>query len=341
MNSGGEKPPLTRQDFLSSIDPRWCPGCGCYGVLKGLTTLFAKLDIPKEKYAVISGIGCSSRFPYYTSTYGFHTLHGRAPTIATGIKLTQPDLATWVITGDGDALAIGGNHYMHFMRRNPDIKMILFNNQIYGLTKGQASPTSTLGQRTKSTPWGTIERPARPITLALAAGATFAARVTDRDGAQLLEVLEAAAKHKGAALIEVLINCVIFNDAAFRFVTERETKPERTIWLKHGEPILFGAKQEKGLICKDMKLQVVDLEKDKVDRSQIIVHDAHSPDAGLAFQLSQLQFPDDPFPFGIFRQVSEPTFEELMVKQHSFVESKVGKGDLKKLLHSSETWEVK
>lgn len=336
-----EKPPLTRQDFLSSIDPRWCPGCGCYGVLKGLTAVFAKLGIPKEKFAVISGIGCSSRFPYYTDTYGFHTLHGRAPAIATGIKLIQPDISAWIITGDGDALAIGGNHFMHFLRRNHDIKMILFNNQIYGLTKGQASPTTKPGFRTKSTPWGSIERQVRPLGLAIAAGATFAARANDRDITQMMEILEAAAKHKGAAMIEVLINCVIFNDGTFEYVTARETKPERTIALKHGEPILFGAKQEKGLICKDMKLEVVDLEKDKIDKSQIIVHDAQSSDPGLAYQLSLLQFPDDPFPFGIFRNVTEPTYEELMAQQRAYVESKVGKGDLMKLLHSSETWEVK
>lgn len=336
-----EKPPLIRQDFLSAIDPRWCPGCGCYGVLKGLTSVFAKLGIPKEKFAVISGIGCSSRFPYYTSTYGFHTLHGRAPTIATGIKLIQPDMSTWIITGDGDALAIGGNHFMHFLRRNHDIKMILFNNQIYGLTKGQASPTTKPGFRTKSTPWGSIERQVRPLGLAIAAGATFAARTNDRDITQMMEILEAAAKHKGAAMIEVLINCVIFNDGTFEYVTARETKPERTIVLKHGEPILFGAKQEKGLVCKGMKLEVVDLEKDKVDKSQIIVHDAHSSDSGLAYQLSLLQFPDDPFPFGVFRNVTEPTYEELMAQQRAYVESKVGKGDLMKLLHSSETWEVK
>ncbi|HLB59544.1 MAG TPA: 2-oxoacid:ferredoxin oxidoreductase subunit beta [Bdellovibrionota bacterium] len=336
-----EKTSLSRQDFLSPIDPRWCPGCGCYSVLKGLTTVFAKLGIPKEKFAVISGIGCSSRFPYYTDTYGFHTLHGRAPTIATGIKLVKPDISTWIITGDGDALSIGGNHFMHLMRRNPDIKVIIFNNQIYGLTKGQASPTTQRGFRTKSTPWGSIERPVQPISLAIAAGATFVARVSDREGPRLVEVLEEAAKHRGSALVEVLINCVIFNDGAYEYVTERETKPERTIWLKHGEPILFGAKQEKGLIFKDAKLEAVDLEKDKIDKSNVLVHNVYSSNPGLAYQLSLLQFPRDPFPYGIFRQVSEPTFEELVAKQHSEVEAKIGKGNLKSFLHSSETWEVK
>lgn len=331
---------LERKDFLSATDPRWCPGCGCFSVIKGLTTVFAKLGIPKEKFAVISGIGCSSRFPYYTDTYGFHTLHGRAPTVAMGVKMVQPDMSVWIITGDGDALSIGGNHFMHFMRRNPDIKMILFNNQIYGLTKGQASPTSKSGQKTKSTPWGSIDRPVQPTTLAIAAGATFVARVSDRDISGMTEVFEAAANHKGAVLIEVLINCVIFNDGAYEYVTERETKSERTIWLKHNEPILFGKDQEKGLIAKGLKIEVVEWKKDGIDKSQLIVHDTKAKNSSLAYQLSTMQFPEDPFPFGIFRQVSEPTYETLSQEQREKVVTKLGKGSLKRLLTSGETWEV-
>ncbi|MFC2074819.1 2-oxoacid:ferredoxin oxidoreductase subunit beta [Bdellovibrionota bacterium] len=334
----GDKP-FSRKDFLSSIDPRWCPGCGCYGVIKSLTSVFSSLNMSPHEYAVVSGIGCSSRFPYYLSTYGFHTLHGRAPTVALGIKMTQPDLSVWVMTGDGDALSIGGNHFMHFMRRNADIKMILFNNRIYGLTKGQASPTTELGFRTKSTPWGSTERPVQPTSLAIAAGATFVARVSDRDPTGMKEVLEAAAKHKGSAMIEVLVNCVIFHDGVYEYVTDKEHKAERTIWLRHGEPVVFGKNQEKGLILHGQNLQVVDLVKDKVDRSELIIHDTHT-ERFLSYLLSALEFPKDPFPFGIFRQVSRPTFGEILRKQGEEVVAKVGKGDIKKLLHSSETWEV-
>lgn len=331
---------LARKDFLSDAEPRWCPGCGDYGVFSALTNVLPKLGIPREKIAIVSGIGCSSRFPYYVNTYGFHGIHGRAPAVATGLKISRPDLMVWVITGDGDALSIGGNHFIHMFRRKNDIKMILFNNQIYGLTKGQASPTTQQGTKTKTTPFGSIDLPIRPITMALAAGATFVARVTDRDLPMMTEVLEAAARHRGSALIEVYTNCVIFNDGAFKPFTDKETKDETTITLKHGQPLIFGKDKDKGIRMRNMRPEIVRISADGVKPEEIIVHDQYNPDQTMAYMLSLLQYPLEPEPMGIFRQVSLPTYEDANKYLEDKVRANAGDGDIMKLLHSGSSWRV-
>jgi 2-oxoglutarate ferredoxin oxidoreductase subunit beta len=293
-----------RVDFLSNVTPRWCPGCGCFGVLKSLTSMFANSGLPREQFVTVSGIGCSARLPYYLGTYGMHSIHGRAPTIATGIKMVNPDLSVWVITGDGDALAIGGNHTMHFMRRNPDIKMILLNNQVYGLTKGQSSPTSPKGMKTKTSPGGTEENPIKPLNLALAMGATFVARVSDKDNPMIEEVLEAARLHKGAALVEVLLNCITFHDGAFEPVSNKDTRDDHSIRLEHGQPMVFGSERDKGLRRRaDGRLEVVSLSVPGISEEDILVHDQFCEDPAIAQQLSLMSFPDEPYALGIFRQV--------------------------------------
>ncbi|MEK6704914.1 MAG: 2-oxoacid:ferredoxin oxidoreductase subunit beta [Bdellovibrionota bacterium] len=321
---------LARKDFISQIEPKWCLGCGCYGAFKALTTTFANLGIPREKFAAISGIGCSSRFPYYLNTYGFHTIHGRAPTVALGLKLVQPDLSVWVITGDGDALSIGGNHFLHLMRRNPDIKVILFNNQIYGLTKGQTSPTSAFGAKTKSAPYGSVDTPVHPLSIAIAAGATFAARITDTDGEFMVDVFTEAAKHKGVAFIEIFLNCVIFNDGAFTPVTDKTQKAGNSFRLKHGEPMIFGAEKEKGIRLnrQTMQPEIVDIRKDGT--SDLLVHDASAADSSLAYMLSLLEYPKHPVPMGIFRKVSRPSYESYFMNQHG--------GDLNEVLCGNAAW---
>lgn len=301
---------LTRKDFLGSLEPKWCLGCGCYGIFKALTGVFPNTGVEREKFAVISGIGCSSRFPYYTNTYGFHTIHGRAPTVAMGLKLANPDLSVWVITGDGDALSIGGNHFIHLMRRNPDIKVILFNNQIYGLTKGQASPTTAVGTRTKMAPGGSVDNPMQPLAMAIAAGATFAARATDSDGEMLTEILTAAARHKGVAFVEVLLNCVIFNDGAFEMYTNRSSREEHTIRLKHGAPLLFGAARDKAIRLRQLKPEVVQINPGAPVPDDIAIHDVANPDSSFAYFLSQMGHSGQPLPLGIFRQVQAPVYGE-------------------------------
>ncbi|OFZ20413.1 MAG: 2-oxoacid:ferredoxin oxidoreductase subunit beta [Bdellovibrionales bacterium GWB1_55_8] len=319
------EPKLTRKDFLSAVDPRWCPGCGCYAVFKTLTGILPTLDIPKEKFAIISGIGCSSRFPYYASTYGFHTIHGRAPTVAMGLKLSRPDLSVWVMTGDGDGLSIGGNHFIHMMRRNPNIKVILFNNQIYGLTKGQASPTTQVGTKTKTTPAGVQDNPMRPVAMALAAGATFVARAHDSDNELLTEVLTAAANHQGIAFVEIMMNCVIFNDGAIDSITGKVNRAETTVRLRDGEPLVFGAQADKGIRLRNANPEVVALSDAR--KEELLVHDVHRPDSSLAFLLGQMSAPT---PFGVFRQVNLPTADGIYPQQQEM--------DLDKLLRSGTTW---
>ncbi|OFZ13234.1 MAG: 2-oxoacid:ferredoxin oxidoreductase subunit beta, partial [Bdellovibrionales bacterium RBG_16_40_8] len=265
-------PAYTRKDFLAA-EPRWCLGCGDYAALNALTRVFLSSGTLRENFAIISGIGCSSRLPYYSNTYGFHTIHGRAPSVAMGLKMTNPDLNVWVVTGDGDGLSIGGNHFIHTMRRNPNIKVIIFNNQIYGLTKGQTSPTSPLGSKTKSTPAGSFDRPMHPLTVALGAGATFVAQVPDTDNELLFNVLNAANKHKGVALIEILINCVIFNDGAFSCFTDKATRPDTTVKLEAGKPLLFGANMDKGIRMKSDRPEIVKVGEGGVPVSEILVHD--------------------------------------------------------------------
>lgn len=321
-------PKFTRKDFLSEVTPRWCPGCGTYGVLAALTRVFATLDVPHENYALISGIGCSSRLPYYASTFGFHTIHGRAPTVATGLKLTRPELSVWVVTGDGDALSIGGNHFMHLMRRNVDVKVILFNNQIYGLTKGQTSPTSALGIKTKSTPFGSADVPLKPLAVAIAAGATFAARAPDNDIELLSDVLTAAARHKGTAFVEVLLNCVIFNDGVFDGVTGKKMRADHTIRLQQGKPMIFGAHQEKALAADAFKIKVAD-----AARPGALIHKPANPDPELAYALSRLDNPEYPVPVGVFRSVTEPTYEDR-------VRSHVNPENLFAVLCGGNSWSV-
>ncbi len=330
----------TRKDFQSSVVPRWCPGCGCFVVFKGLTSTFPKLGIPKENFAVISGIGCSSRFPYYVDTYGFHTLHGRAMTVALGAQLTNPELSVWVITGDGDGLSIGGNHFIHLMRRNPNIKVILFNNQIYGLTKGQASPTTPIGKNTKSTPHGSLDHPFEPLSMAIASGATFAARVHDKDSTLVEEVLLEAGKHKGVAFIEVLLNCVIFSDGAFDAVTKKEVRAEKTVILKHGAPLLFGNDNQRGVKAQSDGFKIVELNGKHPEEAGVMVHDAKSEDSSLAYKLSLMKPENGPVPMGIFRQVEHSVFEEEVRQKEDEIANKLGRGDLNKLLYAGETWTI-
>jgi 2-oxoglutarate ferredoxin oxidoreductase subunit beta len=330
---------LKRQDFVSDQEVRWCPGCGDYSILAQTQKTLPELGIAREKFVFVSGIGCSSRFPYYVNTYGFHGIHGRAPTIATGIKASRPDLSVWVITGDGDSLSIGGNHFMHVIRRNVDINLILFNNRIYGLTKGQYSPTSEFGKKTKSTPQGSIDYPINPLCVALANEATFVARSVDVDVKHLAVVLTQAAQHKGVSFVEVFQNCNIFNDGAFKHFTEREIREERTINLEHGKPLIFGKDKTKGIRLNGLKLEVVELGSG-IAEADLLVHDIHSPEPSLAYMLARMDYPDFPVPVGVFRSVAKPTYEELLEAQVEDSITRMGPGSLEKLLHSGDTWVV-
>jgi 2-oxoglutarate ferredoxin oxidoreductase subunit beta len=304
--AAGEK--LTKADFQSDQETRWCPGCGDYAILSAVQQFMPELGIAPERIVFITGIGCAGRFAYYMNTYGMHGIHGRAPALATGLATARDDLSIWVATGDGDALSIGGNHLIHAMRRNVPVKILLFNNQIYGLTKGQASPTSELGKVTKSTPFGVSDHPFNPIALALGAEATFVARTIDRDRRHMTDVLRAAAAHDGAALIEIYQNCLIFNDGAFSALTDKDVKDVNQIRLEHGDPIRFGADDERGVAMgKDGQLQIVDV--DEVGEDALLAHDAHRSDSGLAFSLAKLtEDPTGPTPIGIFRDVQRHVY---------------------------------
>ncbi len=332
-------PKLTRQDFVSDQEVRWCPGCGDYAILAQVQKILPEIGVPKENIVFISGIGCSSRFPYYMNTYGIHSIHGRAPTLATGLKIANPDLSVWVITGDGDALSIGGNHLLHACRRNTDIKIILFNNRIYGLTKGQYSPTSERGKRTKSSPLGSIEQPLNPISVVLSAEATFVARSVDVYTRHLQETLKAAAAHKGTAFVEVFQNCLIFNDGAWDFVTDRKMRSENALFLEHGKPMVFGKNHDKGIRLNGMKPEVVQL-GNGITEDDLLVHDQYTEDPHLAFLLSRMTYPEYPAPLGVFRSVRKPTYEEGMFSQIEAARAQQGEGDLRKLYHSVETWVV-
>lgn len=333
---------LTKKDYQSDQEVRWCPGCGDYAILSSFQTLFAKLGIPKEKFVVVSGIGCSSRFPYYMNTFGFHSIHGRAPAIATGIKIQNPDLSVWVITGDGDGLSIGGNHLIHALRRNVGLKIILFNNRIYGLTKGQYSPTSEIGKRTSSTPMGSVDRPFNPISLALGAEASFVARSVDIYREHLQETLERAAAHEGSSFVEIYQNCNIFNDHAFTFMTDKQIRDDEQVVLQKGQPLIFGAKLDKA-ICRTpggRGLEVVQI-TDDFDRSRILVHDPGRANPSFAFELSRMATPDFPTPIGVFRDVQVKPLEQGIHEQIDAARKKHGKKpDLQELLGRSETWTV-
>ena len=333
---------LTRKDFMSDQEVRWCPGCGDYAILATVQRAFPDLGVARENTVFVSGIGCAARFPYYMNTYGVHAIHGRAPALATGIKLVNPELSVWVASGDGDALSIGGNHLIHMLRRNPDIKVLLFNNRIYGLTKGQFSPTSEVGKTTKSSPWGNIDGPLSPLSVALGANATFVARTVDRDPKHMIEVIQAANEHKGTAFIEVLQNCNIFNDGAFEDVTDRKVKDDNQIRLVAGEPLIFGKESDKGIrVDKDGNPEVVKVGEGGVDPSELVVHDPTRPQPSYAFMLAQLDLPSFPVPMGILRSVDQPVYEESMVSQIEAAKAKSGLGDLQKLIRGGDVWEVK
>ena len=338
-----ELPVLTKKDFESDQDVRWCPGCGDYSILAQTQKTMPDFGVAKEKIVFISGIGCSGRLPYYMNTYGFHTIHGRAATIATGLKAARPDLMVWVITGDGDALSIGGNHLIHAMRRNVDMKMIMFNNRIYGLTKGQASPTSPIGKKTKSTPLGTIETPIIPLNLVAAAEASFIARSVDTHSEHLQEMMHRAGEHSGAAFLEVLQNCNIFNDGAWRDFTDKSVKEDRMLVLKHGEPMVFGAEKNKGIRLNGLQPEVVTIGENGVSVADLWVHDETDPDATRTQILSRMWWPDFPVPVGVFRRVPRPTHDQLLIEQIDGAKAaRAAKGpvDLQKLLASGETWTV-
>ena len=337
-NGNGNTPvALTKKDFMSDQEVRWCPGCGDYAILNNVQKIMPEMGIPREKIVFVSGIGCSSRFPYYMNTYGFHTIHGRAPAIATGVKSANPDLSVWVITGDGDALSIGGNHFIHVLRRNLDINYILFNNRIYGLTKGQYSPTSELGKINKSAPLGVIDFPINPAAMALAAEATFVARSIDIDVKHLSATVEAAAKHKGTSFIEVYQNCNIFNDKAFESFTERTVRSDKVLYLEHGQPIIFGANRDKGVRLNGMRPEIVTLGEDGMTADDLLVHNVHQRDPFIAFMLSRLEFPQV---VGVFRDVERPTYDEMLNGQIAAAIAKRGAGDIEKLIHSGDTWVV-
>lgn len=329
----------TRDDFVSGQEVRWCPGCGDYAILATVQRTFAKFDLPREKYVIISGIGCSSRFPYYMNTYGFHTIHGRAPTIATGLKCVRPDLSVWVVTGDGDGLSIGGNHLIHCMRRNVDMNILLVNNQIYGLTKGQYSPTSPFGAVTKSTPMGSIDHPINALCIAIAAEATFIARTLDSDPMHMSKVLSRAMEHKGVSFVEIYQNCIIFNDKAFAPVTAREHREERMIYLEHGKPLVFGKKRDKAIRLRGMKPEVVAYQEG-MDTAELLVHNEKNPFPHYAYLLTQMTAPEMPVPFGIFRAIERPTYDQMLQNQVDQAIASKGKGELKDLLYASDTWVV-
>ena len=330
---------LTRKDFQSDQDVRWCPGCGDYAILKAVQSVLPELGIPKEKFVVVSGIGCSSRFPYYMGTYGFHTIHGRAPAVATGLKLSRPELEVWVVTGDGDALSIGGNHLIHALRRNVGLKILLFNNRIYGLTKGQYSPTSEVGKRTSSTPFGSIDAPFDPLSLVLGAGAGFVARGVDIFQKELAEILRRAAAHPGSAFIEIYQNCNIFNDGAFSHVTDKDRRRSDVLYLEHGKPLVFGDEPRRGIRLSGLELEVVELGGD-VGEDDCLVWDENRPDPALAFLLAQMRAPEFPTPIGVFRAVERPAFEEQVGAQVRTETERRGEGKLEDLLREGDTWEV-
>src|SRR5712692_9859654 len=341
MTTATLPPVYTKKDFQTDQEVRWCPGCGDYAILSATQSVFAELGIPREKFVIVSGIGCSSRFPYYMDTYGFHTIHGRAPAVATGIKLVRPELEVWVATGDGDSLSIGGNHTIHMLRRNVGLKVLMFNNRIYGLTKGQYSPTSEFGKKAKSTPFGSLDRPFYALSLALGAEATFVARSVDVFQQHLKDTLKKAAAHKGSAYIEILQNCNIFNDGAWETLTEKDVRSDHTVQLEHGKPLVFGKNRDKGIRLNGMDLEVVTL-GNGTSESDLLVHDEHSPNAAYAFLLSQMELmPGLPTPIGVLRSIDAPRYEDLVAKQINDVIAKRGPGDLAKVLRAGDTWEVK
>ena len=339
MSTATSLPTLTAKDLASDQEVRWCPGCGDYSILAQMKKALATLNFPREKMVFISGIGCSSRFPYYMNTYGFHSIHGRAPTLATGLKVARPDLQIWVITGDGDGLSIGGNHLIHAIRRNVDMKIVLFNNEIYGLTKGQYSPTSRVGTRTKSSPLGSIDNPLRPLSLAIGAEATFVARTLDVDIHHLTETLRRAADHKGTAFIEIYQNCKIFNDGVFEYATEKSTKSDNTLYLEHGKPLIFGKDRNKGIRLHGLDPEVVTLGSG-ITADDLLIHDEKAEEPSLAYLLSRMVYPRFPECIGVYRCVERPTYDDMVNRQIEDSQRTKGRGKLEDLFTSDDTWVV-
>jgi 2-oxoglutarate ferredoxin oxidoreductase subunit beta len=332
---------LTKKDFQTDQEVRWCPGCGDYAILSSVQSVFPELGIPREKFVVVSGIGCSSRLPYYVNSFGFHSIHGRAPAIATGLKLARPELEVWIATGDGDAMSIGGNHLIHTLRRNVGVKILMFNNRIYGLTKGQYSPTSEMGKKTKSTPHGSADTPFNPLALALGAGATFVARTVDIFQPHMRDVLHRAARHKGTAFIEIYQNCNIFNDKAFTYLTEKEARDEACLYLEHGKPLVFGKDKMKGVRLVGTRLEVVELgPATGLTPEDCVIWDESREDPVLAFLASALLPPDFPTPLGVLRDVTHPAYETRVSEQVQGEIDRRGHGELEKLLYSGDMWQV-
>jgi 2-oxoglutarate ferredoxin oxidoreductase subunit beta len=330
----------TPKDFKSPQEVRWCSGCGSYSILAQVQKILAGLKIPREQYAFISGIGCSSRFPYYIQTYGIHGIHGRAVAIASGLKIARPDLSVWVVTGDGDCMSIGGNHMIHAARRNIGLKVLMFNNEIYSLTKGQVSPTTQIGQPTKSSPFGNIDYPFNPASLALGAGASFVARTFDRDPKHMQGILERAAKHNGFAFVEIYTNCVIYNDGAFDLYTAADTRKEHSVMLEHGKPLIFGANNDKGIRLDGFTPTVVSLSDGKWSVDDLIVH--NEQDTTLAFILANMTYnPELPRPFGIFQAIQKPSYEELAYRQIQDAKAKTPDTSIQTLLKGEDFWEIK
>ena len=339
MSESTTQATYTRKDFTSDQAVRWCPGCGDYAILAQTQKVFPDLGRKKEDFVFISGIGCSSRFPYYMDTYGFHTIHGRAPAIASGVKISRPDLSVWVVTGDGDGLSIGGNHTIHMLRRNLDMNVMLFNNRIYGLTKGQYSPTSEVGKVTKSTPMGSLDIPFNPLSLALGAASTFIARTIDKETKHLQEMITESYKHKGTSFMEIYQNCNIFNDGAFSSLTDRDTKADTVLWLEDGQPLVFGSEKSKGIRLDGNKPVVVEI-GDKWSTEDLLVHD--KSDYVIASLLANMTYlPDFPDPVGIFYSIQSPTYEDMLSNQISDAIKNKPKASVQDILNSGDTWTVK
>jgi 2-oxoglutarate ferredoxin oxidoreductase subunit beta len=331
---------LTKEDFASDQMVKWCPGCGSHAILAALENIFPKIGYKKENFCLVSGIGCASRFPYYVNTYGFHGIHGRANPIATGVKVSNRQLSVWVISGDGDSMAIGGNHFIHAIRRNIDLNILLFNNQIYGLTKGQYSPTTPFGHKTKTSPQGTIEEPFMPGELVIGSQGTFYARVVDNNLKLMQEVMFDAARHNGTAVVEFLQNCIIFNDATHDEITNRETAADNQLILRNGDPMIFGKNKDKGIILGERGLEVVTIGKNGIREEDILVHDAYQQDPGLHLMLAKMQLPQYPVALGVIRSTVAPTYDLLLEEQIKEAQKTSKIRNVDDLLNSGDTWEI-
>jgi 2-oxoglutarate/2-oxoacid ferredoxin oxidoreductase subunit beta len=331
---------LTKEDFASDQMVKWCPGCGGHAILAAVENVFPKIGYKKENFAIVSGIGCSSRFPYYVNTYGFHGIHGRASAIASGVKIANPGLSVWIATGDGDSMAIGGNHFIHMIRRNIDVNVLLFNNQIYGLTKGQYSPTTPMGQITKTSPQGTIEHPFVTAGLVMGAQGTFFARVPDNNIKLMTEVLYEAAAHDGTSVVEILENCIIFNDKAHFEYTSKETRDEKLLILRHGQPMIFGKNSDKGIILKGTSLEVVTIGENGITENDILVHDQYNPDPGIHRMLGRMMGPEYPVAMGVIRSAKAFTYDDKVEEQLEYAKNNGKIRCVDDLLNSGDTWEI-